>query len=283
MDLNAKVVPAGRRDSSLLAEVVTITPREAAKWLEHNKANRPLTKNHVLFLANELKAGHWRLNGQAIIIAEDESILDGQHRLHAIIESGIKMTTMVVYGVDREAFTTMDTGKVRSPGDTLCLHYPDAPVGLARNVGTATSWSLHFMHKRLAAKSKVSNTDILAHVAMHPELWRTCEILTTYPRPARPLPIGVGGALYAHFLHRDNDQAEQFMRDLYTGLQLTEDSCAYVLRSLLQKDAQRVSGYPMHTRVKMTIKAWNLYREGKPGKRQRIQLHWRDSDWIDIR
>jgi len=61
-------------------EVMTITPEIAIKMLSKNTSNRPLNQKHIAFLVRDIKAGRWKLNGDAIRFGEN-ALLDGQHRL----------------------------------------------------------------------------------------------------------------------------------------------------------------------------------------------------------
>src|SRR5262245_29083765 len=70
-------------DGNIISEICTITPAVATQWLRANRNNRPVRKRHISFLASEILSGNWQVNGQAIIIADTEDVLDGQHRLLA--------------------------------------------------------------------------------------------------------------------------------------------------------------------------------------------------------
>ena len=65
--------------------MTTITPPMAALLLGNNGANRKLNKRHVDFLSDQIKSGKWQKIGQTIVIAKDGTLMDGQHRLTAIV------------------------------------------------------------------------------------------------------------------------------------------------------------------------------------------------------
>ena len=112
--------------SEMYSEVMTITPAMAEDMLKRNTANRKVNRCNVMFLKNQLlDDGKWRLNGEAIKIASDGEILDGQHRLIACIESGVPMATVVMHNVPSEAKHTMDTGRNRSSVDVLSFTFRD--------------------------------------------------------------------------------------------------------------------------------------------------------------
>lgn len=94
-------------------ELMTITPQQAQQWLENQGKNRKLSPKHVLYLSEEIKQGRWRLTHQGIAFGDDGKLLDGQHRLAAIIKSGIGIKSLVTTGVPVGEFTILDRGMPR--------------------------------------------------------------------------------------------------------------------------------------------------------------------------
>lgn len=110
-----------RRYRDVTVSIEQVDPRRAADYMKRNTKNRPLNKRHGLQLSDAMSAGHWWMNGETIIFASDGTLLNGQHRLWAIISSGVAVDVLVVRGIDEEAFKTLDGGKKRTVGDTLSL------------------------------------------------------------------------------------------------------------------------------------------------------------------
>jgi hypothetical protein len=249
--------------AGLLCDVQTITPEDATRWLKSNKHNRPVRAAHVKFLASQITSGQWQLNGQAIIVSENDDILDGQHRLFAIVEAGIPIKSLVIYGISFDAFKTIDTGSVRTGADALALWHPEANRHDSKSVASAVKWCLRMEKKFFGSVTKISNTDVLQYVSKHKSLWRFAQTISSYPQSARPLSIAMGVALYEIFSRKDESAADEFIRALFTGEGLTSKDPEYVVRNLLIKDANRNARYPTEIRMKMVCKAWNLRRRGR--------------------
>lgn len=96
-----------------------VTPRKAAEWLKRNINNRPLSEAFVNRLAGAMTAGQWQVNGDPIRFDEGGSLIDGQHRLTAVIKSGVTIDAWVLRGLGLDAFDTIDRGHVRTNGDVL--------------------------------------------------------------------------------------------------------------------------------------------------------------------
>jgi hypothetical protein len=102
-------------------EFDNITPQIAKTLLEHNTHNRPLNLPHVKFLAKQMKQGQWKMDGDPIKVSATGRILDGQHRLHAIVESDTTQQIIILYNVPDESFSVIDTGRVRQAADVLSI------------------------------------------------------------------------------------------------------------------------------------------------------------------
>jgi len=113
--LNKHVVTA----SPVRSEIMVITPEIAKLYLEKNPTNRKINPREVEKLANAIKKGEWELNGEAIIINEHGELADGQHRLTAVIKADTPITALVVKGVSKRSFHTIDVGKPRTLPDIL--------------------------------------------------------------------------------------------------------------------------------------------------------------------
>ncbi len=95
-----------------------ITPERAHELLELNHNNRNLAQRFVDRYASDMAAGLWRDVGDPLRFSKDR-LLDGQHRLHAIIKSGVTLEMWVVNDLQDEDITVLDTGKSRALSDTL--------------------------------------------------------------------------------------------------------------------------------------------------------------------
>lgn len=98
-----------------------VTPDFARELLKKNTMNRKMNPNRVAVYADEMTNGNWAYNGESIIIAKNGRVLDGQHRLHAVVESGVTVVFLIAYGVDEKTFDSMNQGCKRTTGQILQL------------------------------------------------------------------------------------------------------------------------------------------------------------------
>ena len=113
----------------------TITPEIAAEYLKHNTNNRNIRTSHVEYLSNAIKRGEWVLSHQGIAFNEHGVLIDGQHRLQAIIKSGIAVQMLVSRNVGSDVFKVTDGHARRSYGDILHMTTNEvAPLKLISDI-----------------------------------------------------------------------------------------------------------------------------------------------------
>lgn len=89
-----------------------ISPEQAARWLERNDNNRNVNVAKVKKMAKDMREGHWDTTHQGIAIASDGTLVDGQHRLLAIVESGVTVRMNVTFNAAKSQH--IDSGNIRS-------------------------------------------------------------------------------------------------------------------------------------------------------------------------
>lgn len=95
-------------------KVEKITPRLAEEYLMSNRENyRKISRATVRRYAEDMKAGRWELNGEAIVFDKNGLLKNGQHRLAAIIMAGIPVEMTVIRGVN-ENVNAYDIGSIRT-------------------------------------------------------------------------------------------------------------------------------------------------------------------------
>lgn len=139
------VSPAG-----LHSHVMDVTPDIAAAWLEKNNTkNRELRQRRVDELAAEMKAGRWLTTHQGISFDTNNQLNDGQHRLWAVVQSGVTVKMMVTFNEAPEAFLVTDVGATRSMADLTGFTRKDAEL-------------LHRIVRFTKGQTRIHPNDVLA-------------------------------------------------------------------------------------------------------------------------
>ena len=118
-----------------------VTPEMAAAWLGRNTNNRHKRIARIERLARKLLAGRWTVTHQGVAIGADGTLYDGQHRLEAIVRSGVAVWMLVVRNLSPEARGDIDTGEKRLTNDNLAI-VDGTPIS---NADAAIANTLRFM------------------------------------------------------------------------------------------------------------------------------------------
>lgn len=103
-------------DPSVCAMTIeTITPEIAEQYLALNRGNRNIVQSHVAAMARDITNGQWMFNAQPICFSRSGRLLNGQHRLSAVLEAGQPIEVMVMRGLPEEAFETYDKQAKKAP------------------------------------------------------------------------------------------------------------------------------------------------------------------------
>lgn len=257
-----------------------ITPAKAREYLLANHDNRPLRKRRVDQYADMMTRGQWVFTGDPIRFDPSGRLLDGQHKLSAIAQSGTTQEMVVQRGVPTEAFKVIDAGMARSIGDTLGFDTGD------RNKKAAICRILWVVEAggdpRLSTdRAIVSRTDVSDYYELHHAR------IDAATSAAYPLYYGVRGgnhSAWACFIDlawaaigETSDNVSQFLTGIETGANLGAGDPRLALRNFLANGNARPSaGHHLH----LYIKAWNYWMLGE--QRQNIQSR-ADEAWPDLR
>jgi len=111
-----------KTDVKLRMRWAVVRPEMAAKWLHNaNTHNRGLSAARVSLYAADMAAGRWLQSAQPILFDERGTLMDGQHRLAAIIESNTTQTFLIIEGINKSVQLVIDSGRPRNDADKLRL------------------------------------------------------------------------------------------------------------------------------------------------------------------
>lgn len=115
------------------ARIETINPQKATEYLGLNiERNRRVRQTLVDALARDMRTGAFVATHQGIAFDTNGKLIDGQHRLHAIVASGKTVNMMVTRGVPASAIGKIDIGATRSISDAMKIKYPGGdPLSIA--------------------------------------------------------------------------------------------------------------------------------------------------------
>lgn len=133
------------------AVIMTITKEISDEWLKNNECNRPIIKSNLDYIKRQIVSGLYRYTGESIIISKTGKVLNGQHRLMGVSETGIPIRCLVCFGVDDDAFKNMDNGVPRTNSNRTKM-----PQTLCETILAYDAYILHTFRRKLSADEIVA-------------------------------------------------------------------------------------------------------------------------------
>lgn len=258
----AERVERGRKEP--FVEVVTITPAIAARLLEMNDGNRPISERLVKDIASDIEHGFWQLNGETIIVSREGLLNDGQHRLEAVVRTGRPIQSAVMFGVERRARMTVDMGKQRTAGNFLAM----SNVSNSNNVAAVTR-ALMFYDRGIYAhggggrKGNFSPTkqDLLDYYEAHKKDIDNAVHELINDKFIRSAGSTAFIAAYV-ILHRANPvECGVFFARVSDGANLKSTDPVLWLRGRFMTPTSRKQ-FAVHERIELILNHWNRWRVG---------------------
>ena len=149
---------------AVVSTVRDVTPALAQMWMAANTRNRHLRPDLVAMYARDMESGRWLLTGESIKFGHGGVLLDGQHRLAAVVKADTTVRMLVVTGLENESQKVMDTGAKRLTADMLHLDgVPNATVvSSAVRLLLGISWGMP--SRQHVSTYRMSNQEVYAFI-----------------------------------------------------------------------------------------------------------------------
>lgn len=248
---------------SITGREMTVTPKVARKWLESVAPNRRVRPHIVSRYAEAMARGEWLQTGEAIKFNVNDELVDGQHRLLAVVESDVTVRMFVQRGLPVEAMTVLDSGVKRNLGDLLKLRDETDTALLGSVLVSIDQVRLAFELGRwpTGRDHYPSHTQCLQLLDAEPKLREAVRegrrVHASMGLAVRPTVVVVG--LY-ELQALDEADAEAFFLQL-SGIEVKDGSVVHLFRKRFQS---RSMDRPTSTRdqLGLLIKTWNFWRQG---------------------
>lgn len=256
-------------ENQVITKMVLITPNDAKELLKLNVANRPVNKTTVNWYARQMISGQWTISGQTISISNINTLIDGQHRLLAVVEADKPIWFNIAYNVPYDSFVNYDAVRSRGLADVFAiedvLNYGALAAIITKyNAIVAGYTSLTSVDKR--DKKKLTNTDYLnlykSNSSLFQEVYQNADRCYSKIKLFSRSEIGA----YMYFLINDKGHSKSkvfsFFKQLFYNEEV-ENNSIYNLREKIISG--NMGQYRMNERIKYIylIKCWNAFVIGK--------------------
>lgn len=242
-----------------------ITPAKAVELLQSNVKNRRPKNPVVLKYARDMASGKWKNDTfEMIKISKSGIVLDGQHRLMAVVKSNTPIYFHVVEGLDDSIFDVLDTGSVRNASDVFKINNVKNSSTIPAIINVYEILKNNKSGRTIQVHSKKTNADLLDEYNLNPKKWDniSTESHTLYAQFGKILSTSFIGGFIALFDDINYDDSRRFMSQLCSGKNVENDTIN-MLRMRLVNEKVSVNKISTATKQALVIKCWNAFRENK--------------------
>lgn len=244
-------------------KMMTVSPEMARDWLRFNTGNREIQKNHIAMIKRDILNSNWMMNAQPICFTENPQapdmgraprLLNGQHRLHAIIEANTAIDVPIATGIPDQAFATFDTHAkrtVRRAGNRV----DDRVLAAAAKL----QWKQDNSLPLTGSGNSPSATEILNTLTEHPDL----ALGFSRSRRSGMKELGSAGVMtyFIYRVQRDHKVwGAEFLDGIEYGANLERGNPILNLRNLARGRRKSLSRRETLT---LLIEHWDVYKDWK--------------------
>ena len=193
------------RSKEIEQRVLTVTPAHAEKWLEMNTDNRRIRPSHVRHLAKQMELGRWMLSPEPIVFSP-QRLLDGQHRLSAVLMSGCTIEASVALVQNEDVFRVLDQGVNRNNSDLM---------GIPSTVLQPLQWLLkHSVNSLRKGKIVIDDIERIKNENIFTLSYRANDIIKPKDRRFKSAPFRAAYIMAVDLKMCDLETADRIYTDL---------------------------------------------------------------------
>jgi len=257
--------------------VELITTEMAKDYLSRNFNNRPLIEKTVSYYADQMKQNLWALTGQGISFDESNKLIDGQHRLAAIIKANKPINILVIRGVQSLNFEFYDLQKTRSSADVLSISGIDFA-----GMNAAIISRFHYLKKGLKQnnRSQLKELKITPHYIkeFYYSNKQVLDIITPFSnrnyKKLKLIPAALVGGISLYFVNEFNypiKMVTDFFNEICT-VEPDKYKCTESLRILLIRNKSSISKIQTNELINIIFLCFISYN------RKQNALHYKQLD-----
>lgn len=257
---------AGGPNSKMKVDILAIDKPMAKKMLVFNEGNRPFKLWRAKQISAQLRTGEFLTTHQGIAFDWNGHLIDGQHRLWALDDTGITQELQVTWNAAPATFIAIDNGTARSGGDVFAV------AGYA-NSTTVSATARHGVAYLRGAKTMVgggSRVDSAARLSFAQARPGIEDAVRIGVQIKTACSMTASAAAAAHLLVDDaspNVDKSDWIEGLKSGANIDSGDPRLALRNALLTPGRMKDGVYL---MALYIKAWNAYVTGKTIKKLTI-------------
>lgn len=253
--------------------VELINKERALELLNTMPTNRNVKKANLNKLISVLQNNEWDAeNGEVIKINKEGQLIDGQHRLMAVVKTNKAVNMAIMYGCGSNAMKTIDTGATRSINDVLKLNnvksYVKVPFVIQSESVINKGKTIRYTNQETKYKTPLSVLDVYLSNKMIID--ETTTQATRFYANLKLLSPSQVVAYYNIFKKIDEESANEFFEQL-SSFNITNTQIMLLKQKLIADKTTTLRKLSSTEKEAMLIKTWNAFMQGSEKKILRWQ------------
>ena len=245
-----------------------VSPKKAEEMLQANTSNRPLSKPVVRSFAEAMRRGDWKVTHQGIAFDTRGVLVDGQHRLAAVLEADLPVEMTVFTEVPADTFDVLDTGKRRNAADALAIEGEKSTVVLASMLRIVWLYEQRPEGTWSGGSARVSNHQILQVLEEHPEVRDFLVLGDRIGTETGMIKTAAGAASYLVDQANPGVDLDAWFEGVSEGAGLVKTDPRLRFRNTMLRMAREQAGHTQRRRntrehVLLYVKAFNAWAQGQ--------------------
>lgn len=228
---------------------IKVTPSMARKWLESQKNYRKLRPFVLRSYKADMKSGFWTDCGDTIKLDTHGRLVDGQHRLQAIVDLDLTMHFWVAKGVKN--MLNIDNGSPRNASDALGF---ELSLDCAKDVTGTYRKICRFGLMNTASKWSGTKSELVKFVKSNPFIVDAAQKGAEYKKKGLITSTEVGAAIMqAHYCKSDMAIVFGYFESIRDGLELKKGDPSHTIR-------EKLAILPVHGSKEWKMRMWCILR-----------------------
>lgn len=249
-----------------------ITPEMAQDMLAVVVRNRPIRLTMVNTYASDMRNDRWLFTPEPIIVDKNGGVLDGQHRLQAVVDTGIARQFLVISNVDPDLIDVLGIGRGRTAADVLRIEGEKNADKLAAAAKVLHNYlTIPPTYVWGGYNSTLSPPGVTEVLRQHPQLRDCVETGARLATHVLASPSAIIAALYITSRDMPLQDQGQWLTPLESGASLEPGSPALALRAFYRSLKLGRQKYLGQDKARVTLAsylhAWLLWKHGKQSHR----------------
>lgn len=249
-----------------------ITPAYAAELLKMNTNNRAIRQSKVDALAESMRKGEWELSNDAITISEGNALLNGQHRLMAVVKSGVPCNFIVYTGAPDSTFDIMDTPSLRKVSDVIQRKGGTNTVRMQATIAAVSRWIDDYENNwetlfRFDNHARGTRREAITYYEEHKDIltkWlnRAAQIVEKNVA-LLPTTTLAGFAVFLESkLNHSEEKIATFLKELILDGMTSNGTILYARKRLL-RNKMKLETLKRGDDIRLLVRAWNDFCLGR--------------------